>query len=267
MGRTIYLIWPGRPPGQQAVWSWLQIVGLAPHVKFIQQVDAFLEGRQNFPDRIDLATFDADRATRLSFNRDWHPEPPELAMPDYEADGDGQSSMWQGWVKGYPQSWVDLWSHFTSAVKRVSGLPCGAYGIPIIGKDPVPVSADGGFGIQRWLAARPVIDLHDWVALNLYPPGGSVPASWMEDEEGHRQRAASTFKAAQLIYRKRVIPMLWPRWGVDNARYGEVYCDALATAGADSLALWINPHSEGMARAYIRYLSPMLPALKRFAQD
>lgn len=266
MPRTLYIIWPGNHEGQRAVWAWLQLSGLSSSVKFIHQADAFLEGRENFPDRIDLGSFDAARAARQSLNRDWYPFPPTLAMPDYEADGDNQSSMWQGWIQKYPDSWVRFWDHFTRGVRNATGLPCGAYGIPIVGKDPVPFAPNGAFSVDRWRAARRIVDSHDWVFLGLYPPSGIVPPNWMEDEEGHAERAATNYNAAQLVYMRPVIPALWARWGMDAEAYARVYCRTLATAGANSLAVWINPHSQAMTRVYIRALTRMLPFLKEFVE-
>lgn len=275
MSNRLLIAWPGETPHQERVWAWLKDNDLASDCDFCLQINSFHNGASGFPETLarDLTRVKAAAAAERCMNRDWHPKEPTHCYYDYEpheqlANGGKRAWMWEAWLDGYDsddQKMIHTARQEIEAWQEEQGhcMKAGLYGVPVVlGRYP------RGFRITdaaKWQAAENVLTGWDWVFLNMYPPSGTVPADWIDDAAPHTQRAETNYRAAVGMYQDReVIPFLWPRWGMDAGRYGEVYIDALLNAGCNRLGLWINPHTESMTSVYLQAMTDMLPSLRRF---
>lgn len=266
MTNKIVIAWPvGSDPygrtGQQLIWSWLSVRGMAEHCQFAHQINAN-QHSPDFPHNLTGPLNIAHTAERQK-SRDWYPHEPEYEYWDCEPPNwiwrvhrDGPSELDVA-VSHQARAELRAWN-----TERGLARKSGIYGLPVsLGSHPSAFTADQG---ARWAATRKMIDPWDWVYLALYPPSRLVPEDWMKDEATHAHRAAGGFRAAQALYRQPTIPFLWPRWGMDTERYAQVYIDALMDAGCTTLGLWINPHTKGMTNVYRDALNKFLPSLRRF---
>jgi hypothetical protein len=272
--RRLLIAWPGDAHCQQGVWNWLTLTGLAEHCDFALQINSFLSGENGFPHKLTNDRINAADAAHRCMNRDWHPRLPTHAYYDHEPsytlpNGNKRSWRWTAWNRPIDAEDCRIIQHARQELEEWQepygyGMSLAVYGFPLaIGSHPRPY--DHELDTHRWVACRQLVKGFGWLYMSLYPPAGVVPPDYMEDTSNHERRAATNYATACAMWKGQpTVPFLWPRWGMDAAKYGDTYCGALANAGCERLGLWINPHSDGMTRVYLQALTDMLPALRRF---
>jgi hypothetical protein len=250
MNRQLHIAWPGNPDCQQSMWSFLQLTGLADRTGFLRQYNTY------------GGSISAAHAYQRVVNRDWHPIDPTHGYIDHEPP----NWVWETWRDLAPRASVDTVQDYRQAYRALlerDGRPerLAIYGFPVSHRNP-----PAGFGVadaDRWQAAGKLIDGFDWVWIDLYPPGRVDLSGWMDDPEPHRNRAITQYHAAKM-YGIEVIPVLYLRPGVHVRRYAEVYCEALADAGCDSVGIWMDLRDSAHLSRAMRAMTEALPALRRF---
>lgn len=263
-------------PHQQAVRECLKAEGLLEHTEEGLQINSFLNGREGFPDRVDLEDFRANeraaRAYRQSRNRDWVSAPPSMAYYDYEPQyvdpetGRTVAWVWQGHTGAYDQQSIDLVHEAVRQIRAEAiGLPLALYGIPWLNE-----WGSNFFGLQRYMHGdmQRLLDPFDFVLAGFYVRD-------RERLEGTPDRNVLRYRvktglAAAAAMGKPIVPILrfrsWPVPGAE-ALFAEHLCGALGDYGPDykveTIGIWENPKDAAHAANVIARLRMAAPYLRR----
>ena len=100
----------------------------------------------------------------------------------------------------------------------------------------------------------------DAVPLHLYPTHGNKPQNianrtvTQENVFAHLERVQDGYEILSR-FKKPLLPMFWPRWGMDNGPWFSFYLRALNFRfDINRIVVWVNPHIDVMHNVYMREL-------------
>lgn len=263
-------------PFQQAVRACLKEEGLLDHTDEGLQINSFLNGREGFPDRVDLAEFartdHAARAYRQCKARDFLEGPPALAYYDYEPHyidpetGRSVSWVWQGHLTGYDQKSIDLMLEAALQIKTEAlRLPLGLYGIPWLSE-----RGTNFHQMQRYLRGdmQRLVEPFDYILAGFYVRDRERIEG--QPEYGWTRLRVQTGLGAAAALGKPIVPILrfrsWPIPGAES-QFADFICGAIEEYGpdhgVDRVAIWENPKDAAHAANVIARLRVAAPYLRR----
>lgn len=274
--RRIVVAMPGTEAHQREYVAAIERLGLEPYADYCFQANSWINDR--FPDALDPAGVDVGEAADRAMRRNgWSPKQHAWAYYDYEPahrDENGKvlrSWLWQKVLHGFDPhdyAFADLALKQFAAWRdaHLPGAKISFYGVPTSPRNQGVWSIlDMPYltGVARFMRDA------EWIPLNLYPRedilAGGIPEG---DEAQHREHVVRNYTMLRAVFRdKPVVPMLWPRPGVDNDRYFAVYMDAIGATDADAVMLWSNPTEDRPHLAELEAAAPHLLAWARAGDE
>jgi len=262
--RTILVSNPGSPEFQDRFADIIREEGLEDHVEYSVQVGARLNGRESYPDRIDVDKYDIQRVYDLSMeNQSRNLKKPIGFFYDYEPEYRDIFGIKRSW-SGRTRYTADDLSFFSRVfdVLRESGIPCSNFAVP-----RVPIGKRMNlFRIRDLQTATPIVQLSDHVQLRIYPRTRTDAEITPGAEINHRKAVRQHVEVYQKAFPLHpIVPIMFARHAfVDNYRFFSIYLDELdKVPEIDTIQYWTNTHNQTIfdfCSAQFRIVAPLLRA-------